>query len=73
MTGFEQRVLADLSTLKTEMKTLLGNGQPGRLRQMEERVEKHEALVQRAIGIAGLAGMALTLVHLGIDYLRIRH
>jgi hypothetical protein len=73
MRDFEQRVLADLSTLKTEMKTLLGNGQPGRLRQMEERVEKHEALVQRAIGIAGLAGMALTLVHLGIDYLKIRH
>ena len=73
MTDFEQRVLADLSTLKAEMKSLVGNGQPGRLKQIEQRVEKHEAVVQRAVGIAGLAGTALTLVHLGIDYLRIRH
>jgi len=73
MTDFEERVLADLATLKTEMKTLLGNGQPGRLRRMEQRVEEHEALVQRAVGIAALAGTVLTLVHLGIDYLKIRH
>ncbi|MCU1284997.1 MAG: hypothetical protein JWO13_1347 [Acidobacteriales bacterium] len=73
MTDFERRVLADLATLKSEMKALIGNGQPGRLRRMEERVERHEAVVQRAIGIAGLAGVMLTLVHLGIDYLKIRH
>jgi hypothetical protein len=73
MNDFEQRVLADLSTLKAEMKAILGNGQPGRLRQMEQRVEQLEALVQRAVGIAGVAGAVLTLVHLGIDYLKIKH
>jgi hypothetical protein len=40
---------------------------------MEQRVEQHEALVQRAVGIAGVAGAVLTLVHLGIDYLKIKH
>jgi hypothetical protein len=72
MNEFERTVLADLSTLKAEMKILLGNGQPGRLRQLESRVEKHEALVQRASGIGALLGVVLTVVHLGIDWLKYR-
>jgi hypothetical protein len=72
MNEFERTVLADLATLKAEMKILLGNGQPGRLRQLESRVEQHERLVQRASGIGALMGVLLTLVHLGIDWLRIR-
>ena len=72
MTEFERTVLADLSTLKAEMKILLGNGQPGRLRQLESRVEQHEALVQRASGIGALLGVVLTLVHLGIDWLKFK-
>ena len=73
MTEFENLVLADLAVLKTEMKTLLGNGQPGRLVKMEEKVARHEALLQRAIGVGAIGGLGLTLVHLGIDYLRLRH
>lgn len=73
MTDFEKTVLADLSTLKAEMKTLLGNGQPGRLVKMEEKVAKHEELLQRAIGIGALGGFGLTLLHVGIDYLRLHH
>ena len=72
MNEFERTVLADLSTLKAEMKILLGNGQPGRLRQLESRVEQHEALVQRASGMGALLGVVLTLVHLGIDWLKFK-
>jgi hypothetical protein len=72
MNEFERTVLADLATLKAEMKIVLGNGQPGRLRQLESRVEQHERLVQRASGIDALMGVLLTLVHLGIDWMRIR-
>ena len=72
MNEFERTVLADLATLKAEMKILLGNGQPGRLRQLELRVEQHERLVQRASGLGALMGVVLTLVHLGIDWLRIK-
>jgi hypothetical protein len=72
MNEFERTVLADLATLKAEMKIVLGNGQPGRLRQLESRVEQHERLVQRASGIGALMGVLLTLVHLGIDWTRIR-
>ena len=70
MTEFEQQVLADLATLKAEMRALLGNGQPGRLRQIEQRVDQHEVLVQRVTGVGALLGAVLTLVHVGIDFFR---
>lgn len=72
MTDFEKQVLADLSELKTQMRWLLGNGKPGFVQELRERVERHERFVQRLGGIgAALAGL-LTLIHLAIDYLRIR-
>ena len=71
--GFEEQVLSDLAALKSEMKALLGNGQPGRLRQLEQRVDKHEAVVQRLTGIWTLVAVAVTLLHLGMDYMRIKH
>ena len=71
MTDFEQRVLSDLTELKAHMRWLIGNGQKGCVQELRERVERHEAFVQRAGGIgAALAGL-LTLVHLGIDYLKL--
>jgi hypothetical protein len=70
MTEFEGQVLADLSVLKNQMKQLMGVGQPGRLTQLEERVERHERSVQRVKGLVGAAGGVLTALHLAIDYFR---
>jgi hypothetical protein len=70
MTEFEGQVLADLSVLKSQMESLMGIGQPGRLTQIEERVERHERSVQRMKGLVGTAGAVLTVVHLAIDYFR---
>ena len=70
MTEFEGQVLADLSVLKSRMDQLMGIGQPGRLTQIEERVERHERSVQRMKGLVGTAGAVLTVVHLAIDYFR---
>jgi hypothetical protein len=70
MTEFEGQILADLSVLKSQMKQLMGIGQPGRLTQLEERVEMHERSVQRMKGLMGAAGGLLTVVHLAIDYFR---
>ena len=47
MSTFEAQVLADLSVVKSQMASLLGDGQPGRLSLLEERVERHELSVQR--------------------------
>jgi hypothetical protein len=70
MTEFEGQILADLSVLKSQMKQLLGIGQPGRLTQLEERVEMHERSVQRMKGLMGAVGGLLTVIHLAIDYFR---
>jgi hypothetical protein len=70
MTEFEAQVLADLSVLKNQMNQLLGIGQPGRLTQLEERVERHERGVQRMKGLVGATGGLLTAFHLAIDYFR---
>jgi hypothetical protein len=70
MTEFEGQVLADLSVLKNQMNQLLGVGQPGRLTQLEERVERHERSVQRVKGFVGAMSGMLTLFHVAIDYFR---
>ena len=70
MTEFESQVLTDLSALKSQMHALLGVGQPGRLSQLEERVERHERTVQRMKGVGGVMSVALTVVHFAMDTLR---
>ena len=70
MTEFEGQVLGDLRVLKSQIDQLLGIGQPGRLTQIEERVERHERSVQRVKGFTAAVGALVTLVHLAIDFLR---
>jgi len=73
MTDFESRVLQELSVLKSQMEQLMGIGQPGRLIQLEARVESHERSVQRLKGLAGAFGVLLTIVHLAIAWMSGRH
>jgi hypothetical protein len=68
MTDFEGQVLADLSVLKSQMKEVVGNGQPGRLAQLEGRILEHEKSVQRLKGIAAAFGGLLTCAHVAIDF-----
>jgi hypothetical protein len=67
MTDFEAQVLSDLSVLKSQMKELMGIGQPGRLAQLEGRMHEHEKIVQRLKGMAAAFGALLTIAHLAID------
>ena len=68
MSDYEKQVLEDLCVLKSQMEQLLGIGQPGRLHQLELRVESHERNMQRLKGLAGAFGGLLTLVHLLIAF-----
>jgi hypothetical protein len=70
MTEFEGQVLADLSVLKSQMQQVMGIGQPGRLTQLEERVERHECSVQRMKGVFTAAGGLLTMAQVAVDYFR---
>jgi len=69
MTDFEAQVLADLAVLKSQMKEIVGNGQPGRLAQLESRLLDHEKAVQRMKGMAAAFGALLTVAHAAIDLL----
>jgi len=70
MTDFEAQVLADLSVLKNQMGTLLGDGNSGRIAAIEGRVGRHEQSLQRAKGFAVAIGGLFTLIQLTIELLR---
>jgi hypothetical protein len=73
MTDFEKTVLADLSELKAHMRYLVGSGNDGRVHELAERVNRHERFIQRTGGIAAAVAGLLTLLHVGIDYLRLHY
>lgn len=66
--GTYYKVVFKLDELKTHMRSIVGNGTPGRLQRLERQVERHEAIFQRSLGIGATAGILLTLIHLAIDY-----
>jgi hypothetical protein len=70
MTDFEAQVLADLSVLKNQMATLLGDGNSGRIASIEARVGQHEQSLQRAKGFALAGGAVFTLVQFAMEMLR---
>ena len=47
MSTFEAQVLADLSVVKSQMASLLGDGQPGRLSLLEEHDQAIEDRIAR--------------------------
>jgi hypothetical protein len=70
MTEFEAQVLSDLRVLKSQMDQLMGVGQPGRLVQIEERIERHERGMQRMRGFVSAVSAAMAMLHIAIDLLR---
>jgi hypothetical protein len=72
MTEFEAQVLADLSVLKNQMTTLLGDGSSGRIATIEGRVDRHEQNIQRAKGFTIAAGAVVTLVQFALEIFRRR-
>ena len=68
MTEFEGRVLADLSVLKNQMQHVLGDGNQGRIGQIEDRVLKHDQTLQRLRGSAAAFGGVLTLIQIAVHY-----
>ena len=70
MEEFEMIVLSDLAALKSQMASLIGLGQPGRLALMEQRMERHEIYLQRIKGLGGAFIIMLTAAQIVIDYVR---
>jgi hypothetical protein len=70
MSDFEQKVLSDLAEVKAHMRWLVGNGNEGKVQELSERVDRHEAFLQRFTGIATAVACLLTVVHFAFDFLR---
>lgn len=73
MTNFEERVLRDLGELKAHMSWIVGNGNEGKIQELECRIQKHEAALQRTAGVGVAAGILLTIMHLALDSMKAIH
>jgi hypothetical protein len=67
MNEFEAQVLSDLSVLKTQMNGLMGDGNGGRIAELERRVEGHEQSWQRAKGFMAAASVVYAVIEVGIE------
>ena len=61
MNEFEAQVLSDLCVLKTQMTGLMGDGNGGRIADLEHRMEQHEQNWQRAKGFLAAFSVLLTV------------
>ena len=73
MTQFEERVLCDLSEMKAHMRWIVGNGNEGKMQEIETRIQKNEAQMQRLAGVGAALGGLLTVLNLALNGLRMIH
>lgn len=64
---FEAQVLSDLSVLKTQMNGLMGDGNGGRLAELERRMERHEQNWQRAKGFFAAVSVLLAVFKVAVE------
>ena len=67
MNEFEAQVLSDLNVLKTQMNGLVGDGNGGRIADLERRMERHEENWQRAKGFMAAASVLLAVVEVAFQ------
>ena len=67
MNEFEAQVLSDLSVLKTQMNGLMGDGNGGRLADLERRMDQHEQNWQRAKGFLAAVSAALAFIEVAVQ------
>jgi len=73
MTDFEGQVLGDLQVLKAQMEQVMGIGQPGRLHDLEHRLNETETAIQKMRGVVAAFGAVVTMLHVAISYLSGKH
>ena len=72
MNEFEAQVLSDLCVLKTQMTGLVGDGNSGRISDLEQRIERQEQSVQRAKGFMAAVSVLFAVIEVAVDAFR-RH
>jgi hypothetical protein len=72
MNEFEAQVLSDLSVLKTQMTGLMGDGNGGRIGELERRMDRHEQNWQRAKGFLAAVSVLFAVIKVAVETL-MRH
>lgn len=67
MNEFEAQVLSDLSVLKSQMTVLTGDGNGGKIAELEHRMERHEQNWQRAKGFLAAGSVALAVFEVAVE------
>jgi hypothetical protein len=67
MNEFEAQVLSDLSVLKAQMTNLTGDGNGGRIADLERRMERHEQSWQRAKGFLAAMSVVFAVVEVAVE------
>jgi hypothetical protein len=67
MNEFEAQVLSDLSVLKAQMTNLTGDGNGGRIADLERRMERHEQSWQRAKGFLAAVSVVFAVVEVAVE------
>ncbi|HUB31264.1 MAG TPA: hypothetical protein VL967_16275 [Terracidiphilus sp.] len=67
MNEFEAQVLSDLNVLKTQMAGLMGDGNGGRIADLERRMDQHEQNWQRAKGFLAAASVLLAVIEVAVE------
>ena len=66
MNEFEAKVLSDLNVLKSQMTALTGDGNGGRIADLEHRMEEHEQNWERAKGFLAAFSVLLTVLEVAV-------
>jgi len=64
---FEAQVLSDLCVLRAQMTALIGDGNGGRITDLERRMEQHEQNWQRAKGFLAAVSVLFAVVEVAIE------
>ena len=67
MNEFEAQVLSDLCVLKTQMINLTGDGNGGRIAELERRMECHEQNLQRAKGFLAAMSVLFAVIEVAVE------
>lgn len=67
MNEFEAQVLSDLSVLKAQMIALAGDGNGGRIAELERRMDRHEQNWQRAKGFLAAVSVLFAVIEVAIE------
>ena len=67
MNEFEAQVLSDLSVLKTQMNGLMGDGNGGRLGELERRMDCHEQNWSRAKGFLAAFSVLFAVIEAAVE------